>query len=283
MLNEPPNKKERRPHPLERAPETRKPEPTTSENTNKQRVTLHIPMVRPRFVFVLIAINALVFALGLFDQSLQRTMFIQGAANQQAVLIGKEYYRLFTAMFLHADIAHVAMNMFSLYIIGLSVEAKFGHTRFLIIYLLGGLGGSILSVLMHNVLSVGASGAVFAVFGAELVFLYRHRKLLSTAGRAQLRNLLFIAGLNLAIGLVSTLGLGTVVIDNWGHIGGFAGGMALAWYLGPNFTLVRHPQVPDALIAQDLIGTNNRMQVVSLYATVLLVALIVGTLLIQPA
>src|SRR5690606_30425031 len=113
------------------------------------------------------------------------------------VLVQGQYHRLFTAMFLHAGLLHIFFNMYALYLFGSILEPLFGHLRFIIIYLLGGLTGSVLSVVLGDPnppfaqmvfagASVGASGAVFAIFGAEMVFIYRHRALLGERGRAQL-------------------------------------------------------------------------------------------------
>ena len=72
-----------------------------------------------------------------------------------------------TAMFLHANAAHILFNMMALWSIGQTVERMYGRWRFLAIYLLGGLLGSAFSVMLGGGSSVGASGAVFAIFGAE--------------------------------------------------------------------------------------------------------------------
>jgi len=280
MLNDPPpEKRPRRQHPLEQ-----RPAPSGEQREGgSQRVMLHIPVARPRLTYALIALNGAIFVIAFYLMSdLQRLDFYNwGASNPFYVLEQGEFHRLFTAMFLHGDITHIIFNMLSLYYIGATVERFFGTVRFAIIYLLGGLGGSVLSVLLNgdDVFSVGASGAVFALVGAELIFLYQHRKLLGQMARQQFRNLLFIAGMNLLIGFVGNAAAAGVRIDNWGHLGGLAGGLALAWFISPMFIPMRHPERPDALTIEDINPLEKHTQMLLLYVSALIALLIVGTFL----
>ncbi|HEX2620572.1 MAG TPA: rhomboid family intramembrane serine protease [Phototrophicaceae bacterium] len=277
MLNEPPDH-QRRVHPLERPPQT-----PAEHQPEEQQVMLHIPFVKPYIMWGLIAVNVLIYVIGWLIPRVGNDFLFYGANNQTAVLIDGEYVRLLYAMFLHASPAHVFFNMYALYAIGSSVEGLFGHARFIIIYLLGGLTGSLLSILLNgpDVMSVGASGAVFAIFGAEIVYVYQHRKLLGERGRSRLRSLLIIAGMNFALGLATSLNLGGVIIDNWGHVGGFLGGILLTWYIGPLFLLRRHPQREGAFLAEDANPLIKNYQVVSLYSAALIGILIVATLIMR--
>jgi rhomboid protease GluP len=273
--DQPPAPKPKRPHPLE---EPLPPEPTTPP---RQRGVLHIPVAKPRFTYILIGINVLIFiGMMIFPQQAE-SIYEFGANNHREVLQGGQYHRLLTAMFLHGSIAHVALNMYSLYIIGVTIERFFGNMRFLAVYFLGGLAGSILSVLLNgeNVFSVGASGALFAVFGAEIIFLYKHRKLFGEMGKQQLRQLIVIAGINFAIGIISTLDLnaGGVVIDNWGHFGGFAGGLLLAWFISPLFLLEKHATNENEFVVVDVNPLMTHYTNLLLYGSGLMVVLIIGT------
>jgi rhomboid protease GluP len=283
MLNNPPPGKPRRPHPLEQGPMPPPQEPGGPDEPQNQRVMLHIPVVRPYVVYALIAINVLIFFLAFYAFSdIQRLqLYNWGANNQRAVLEFGEYYRLLTAMFLHGSLVHILFNMYALWIIGQTVEGLFGHVRFVLIYFLGGLAGSILSVMLNpaGVTSVGASGAVFAIFGAEMIYLYEHRTLLGAIGRAQLRQLLMIAGINFAYGILTTFSPGGVRIDNWGHVGGFIGGLIMARLIGPIFIVRQHPQVRGALTADDINPLHRRQQPVLIYVSALLTLLILATLL----
>lgn len=295
MPNDPsrPPQRNRRPHPLEQQPPPRRSydddDNGDDDNGGARRpgmLPVRLPLTNPIATYVLIGINSLIFVVTHFIMSpLElRDVYNWGASNHTAVLEFGEYYRLITAMFLHGGLPHVLFNMYALYIIGQTVERFFGTPRFLLIYFLGGLGGSVLSVLLNSpqVTSVGASGAVFAIFGAEMVFLYRHRRLLGPAATFQLRQLLVIAGINFAYGLATSLAPGDGVrIDNWGHVGGWLGGLALAWIIGPILVVRPHPHEPGMLVGEDLNPLEDRYQPLLAYAVLLLGLLAVGTLVVR--
>jgi rhomboid protease GluP len=290
MLNEPPSS-ERRPHPLERRP-TSGPPPAPGEPP-RQRVTLHIPTVRPLVVYTIIAINVALFVIRALSPTLDEQIFEWGANMPSQILLKGEYYRLFTSMFLHAGIygpfggyalsnaLHIVFNMYLLYMIGSQLEPLFGHVRFALIYLLGGLGGSVLSTILSgpNIASVGASGAVFAIIGAEFVYLYKHRKLLGGRAQAQMRSLIIWGMMNFAFGALTAVAGTSVRVDNWAHLGGLLGGVSLAWFIGPLFIPKRHPDHPNELLAEDINPLKRRYVVLSLYISALLALLIVGALL----
>jgi rhomboid protease GluP len=244
-------------------------------------------MVRPTATFILLAINVVIFAVGFVSRSTQLELFSIGASRSYEVLVEGQYHRLFMAMFLHANTMHLFFNMYALYIIGRGVEPIFGHTRFLIVYLLGGLAGSVLSVVLGNpdpslgVPSVGASGAVFALFGAEMVYLYRHRKLMGQRATQQLRSLLMLLGINLVIGLASWFGNSGIRIDNWAHLGGLGGGLLLTWLLGPVFVVSESPEQPANLMAIDTNPLQKNLWLVSLYVIATIAVLAVFSFLVR--
>lgn len=282
MLNDP-RPPERRRHPLEEGPSR----PPTPEPPSEPQITLRIPLVPARATYILLAINLLVFGLGMVSPRMERDLFITGANRAYEVLVQGEYYRLFTSMFLHGSLMHIFFNMYALYIIGRGIEPVFGSVRFSLIYLLGGLAGSIFSVVMGNpdpftgVPSVGASGAVFALFGAEMIYLYRHRKLMGERASRQLRSLLMLLGINLFIGLASWVGSSAIRIDNWAHLGGLAGGLALTWLLGPIFSAKLDPEQPYRLIAEDTNTLQKNYWLVSIYGIVLVAVLAVVSFLVR--
>lgn len=127
-----------------------------------------------------------------------------------------EYYRLVTAMFLHASITHILFNMWALYVVGAQLEAMLGRVRFLVLYFLAGLGGSALVYLMTSPGSetLGASGAIFGLFGALFVF---GRRL-----QFDIRPIAFLISINLLLTF-------TISGISWqGHVGGLVAGAALA-------------------------------------------------------
>jgi rhomboid protease GluP len=152
-----------------------------------------------------------------------------GAKINAAIFAG-ELWRFITPIFIHAGIWHIFVNMYSLYAIGPGVEGFFGTQRMLVIYFFSGISSVIFSLAFSSYASVGASGAIFGLLGCFGAFLFIHRKSLGHSGRTYLRQVVLIALLNLALGLAPN-------IDNWGHVGGFLAGIALAWFLGPRFEL----------------------------------------------
>jgi rhomboid protease GluP len=223
-----------------------KPEPPQAEEAPKPKgIRLSLPGVieRPYLSYILIAINVFLFALKYLAPSFyEEQILLPGISYTEWILRDKEFYRLFTAMFLHANEMHLAFNMLALYSIGGYVERYFGHLRFILIYILGGLLGSLL-MLFFSEAGLGASGAIFAIFGAQIVFLYLHRELFGAAGRAQMWRSIQLMGINFLIGFAANIGSeyagGGLRIGNAAHIGGAVGGAMLAWYIAPRFILKR--------------------------------------------
>lgn len=267
---------QRRTHPLEQRPVLRRP---TAQQASGQQAQLHIPSVKPYVTYVLVAINVGLFVIGFILPRLGDDLFLWGALFPQQTILDKEYYRLFTAMFLHGSPAHILFNGYVLYSFGSQLERLVGHTRFGLIYLLGGLGGSVLRVLLGGadaVPSLGASGAIFAILGAYYIFLHQHNKLLGPGGKAIRQNLLFLGLLNLALGFFTNMSGAAVQIDNLAHVGGLLGGLVLAWFINPIYVLKRHPDYADDrhFQAVDINPLNRRYWIVSLYVAGLMAGLI---------
>ena len=187
------------------------------------------PEDRPFLTWALMAVNVLIFLAGFLSPELDWELFLRGALIPGFVVAEGEFYRMFTAMFLHGSPGHIFFNVYALFIVGRTVEPIFGRARFLLIYFLGGLTGSAFSLALGGIegASVGASGAVFAIFAAEAWHLFQHRGVYANV-KARLRHMLFLIGINLVIGF-----LPGSRIDNWGHIGGMLSGLLLAWRIGP--------------------------------------------------
>ena len=146
-------------------------------------------------------------------------------------IIGNNYlelFRLISSIFLHGGIIHLLCNMYSLYIIGPQLESFFGKTKFIIIYIFSGIVGNLLSMtlLQSNVVSVGASGALFGLLGSLLYFGYHYRVYLSGVIKSQIIPLII---LNLLIGF-SVPG-----INNLAHIGGLIGGLLITMTVGVKY------------------------------------------------
>ncbi|HIT90146.1 MAG TPA: rhomboid family intramembrane serine protease [Candidatus Merdenecus merdavium] len=150
----------------------------------------------------------------------ERFMFYHGAAFTPSILLSHEYYRLFTSMFLHFGIQHLFNNMVVLFFLGDVLEKQIGKTSFFLVYLLGGLGGNLLSLFVdvrtsQFAISAGASGAVFAIMGG-LVFLL-------TVNKGKIPN---ISPRRFGIMVFLSLyqGFTSVGIDNYAHLGGLISG-----------------------------------------------------------
>ncbi|HVA10492.1 MAG TPA: rhomboid family intramembrane serine protease [Acidimicrobiales bacterium] len=166
-------------------------------------------------VIALIAVNVACFVASGFGSSSALTRFALQPIDVHTV---HQYYRLVTAMFLHANLLHIASNMFTLLIVGPAVEVILGRTRFLVLYLIAGLGGSVCSYLLSPAaeLGVGASGAIMGLMGAYVVLALRQRRPMGPV--------VALLVLNLAIGF-------TGAIDWRAHIGGMVvGGLTALAY-----------------------------------------------------
>jgi rhomboid protease GluP len=127
--------------------------------------------------YVLIAANVAVYAFtSILSGSLTTGDDVAAAFGQiNAAVWNGEAWRLFTAMFIHADIVHIFGNMFFLLIFGLRAEDMFDIKEYLLIYLLSGLSGGLLTLTLWppETLSIGASGAIFGVLGATIIYARR--------------------------------------------------------------------------------------------------------------
>lgn len=148
-------------------------------------------------------------------------------------IIAGQFWRLITPILLHGSVLHLAFNMYALYVIGRGLEQQFGSGRYLLLYLVAGFTGNVLSFMITPNPSLGASTSIFGVVAAQGVFIYQNRELFGGNARAMLSNTLMVVALNLFLGATST------GIDNWGHLGGLLGGFAFAWFAGPLLSL--HP------------------------------------------
>jgi membrane associated rhomboid family serine protease len=143
----------------------------------------HPPLRKAPAVISLIVLNVAVFLFELAHPNWTEPEMLHrlGALEPYAVVVNGEYWRLFTALFLHYDIVHLLFNLFALYVLGVPLERTVGTVRFCACYLISGIGSSAgvvgLTVIgiVHAAQLVGASGCVMGVVGAWAGFLLRHR------------------------------------------------------------------------------------------------------------
>ncbi len=187
----------------------------------------------PRFVTtIIVAINVAIYLILAFlsrSLTIDQTLLVNAGAQVNFLVSQGQFWRIFTAMFLHFDIFHIGLNMLSLFFIGTAVEVFYGKWRYLVIYLASGiLGGIVTYFLMPpETFAAGASGAIFGVFGALGVFYLVNRRAMGSYGRSAIMNWVFWLGLNLVWGF-TTPGIG--ILD---HLGGLAAGIVVSLLLIP--------------------------------------------------
>jgi len=206
--------------------------PETPANPPPPRsVSVRLPVKQIWVTYSLIAVTVAVF----IGQMLTGTangwdlFSIWGAKVNEEILAG-QVWRFLTPMFLHGSPQHILFNMYALYSLGRNLEPAYGHKRFLILYLLAGYAGNVVSFMLTPSPSLGASTAIFGLLGAEGILWYQNRQLFGNASQRVIGNIVLIAGVNLFIGL-------SPGIDNWGHVGGLLGGLIFAWFAGPRLTV----------------------------------------------
>lgn len=184
------------------------------------------PSFVPVMTISLAAINIIAFfVLELFGDTQDVDFMMQiGAVYPARLTEDGEYWRLFTATFMHFGFEHLINNMLILLCAGRILERALGHLKFIVLYLCAGVGGSTLSFLQmlksgDYAVSAGASGAIFGIIGALLWIVICHRGRYETLTG---KGLLFMIVISLYYGIR------TGGIDNWGHVGGLLMGFVLS-------------------------------------------------------
>lgn len=188
---------------------------------------------KPIVTKILIIINILIYLicalLLMYKPELNIIINYYGANNYE--LIQSEgylgLYRLVTSMFLHADIFHIFFNMYALYIVGSQVERYYGAKKYLLIYFISGIVGSLFSnvFMTSGTISIGSSGAIFGLFGALAYFAYNYRAVL---GNFLKGSIIPVLAINLCLGLFIS------GIDVFAHIGGLIAGVMMSIIVGVN-------------------------------------------------
>jgi len=191
-----------------------------------------VPLTKPFFTFVLLGLIVLIWLwMEISGGSTNDVVLISFGANYGTLILSGELWRLFTSTFLHIGGQHLGFNVVGLVAFGFEMERIYGRGRFLFIYLLSGLFGSLLSFAWQGPLqySAGASGAIYGLIGMQVAFFFLYRHRMGEFGRQRRNSMLAIAG----IGLV--LGFTVMPVDNMGHIGGLIGGFIFGYLLAPRY------------------------------------------------
>lgn len=215
----------------------------------RQVVQLRLPLARPWLSWALLGAIVLIYLAQQASTALLGgdILLALGAKDNQSILAG-QWWRLITPMFLHLSLVHIAFNGYALYVLGPEVEAWYGTARFALIYFLAGIAGNVLSFAFSPNPSAGASTALFGLIATQLVFFYRNRDKFGAFGQRRLMNIIMLIVINFALGFSGG-------IDNFGHLGGFLGGAAVAWLLCPQYQV--EPLGPDG---QPYVVDRNSLQ-----------------------
>ncbi len=192
------------------------------------------PLVRrvfhPTVTYTLIGICVVVYLLQAATSNFPQFDITNLFDKNNTLILQGQIWRLFTPMFLHASILHIGFNMYALFFIGRDVERFYGRWRYLLLFLLSGFAGNVMSFMFSSYQSLGSSTSIFGLLGAEGVLIYQNREIFGPIARRALSQVVIVAVANFILGLTPNSG-----IDNWGHAGGLIGGTLFAWFSGPLF------------------------------------------------
>ncbi|PWT79904.1 MAG: hypothetical protein C5B58_12625 [Acidobacteria bacterium] len=199
----------------------------------KARSIRHSQLRNAPAVLILILVNAVVFLFELRVGNANNPIVLHriGALEPYAVLAHGEYWRLFTALFLHGGLTHLLFNVFALYVLGPPLERSIGTMRFTACYLISGLASSagvvVLTVigLVRVAQLVGASGCIMGIVGAWAGFLLRHRH--APHAKQRLANVVMIVVIQIAFDL------STPQVSMAAHLCGLIAGFFLGFILAP--------------------------------------------------
>ncbi len=192
--------------------------------------------------YALIVINVIIFLL-----SLVGIINVNDFAMNLYYIKQGEWYRLLTAAFFHADIIHILCNMYCLYVVGTQLENVLGKVKFIIVYIVSAIAGSLMSAALNGmaVTSIGASGAIFGIMGAMLYFGYHYRLYLGSVMMSQIVPLII---LNLLLGFMIPN------VDNYAHIGGLIGGLFAGMAVGVEGKSSKSDSINGIVVTLILLG-----------------------------
>ena len=182
-------------------------------------------------VLILLTVVVFLFEISVGDWNDPEVLHRIGALEPYAVVVQGEYWRLFTALFLHGGFTHLFFNVFALYVLGPPLERSIGTMRFVLCYLISGLAsgagvvGLTLIGLVHPVQLVGASGCIMGIVGAWAGFLMRHRH--APHAKQRLANVAMIVAIQVAFDL------STPQVSMSAHLCGLIAGFFLGLVLAP--------------------------------------------------
>ena len=219
-------------------------------DTTQKKNKIYEDIFKPKKAIVTNAIIlacVLYFILMVFNTNgnLSANNLLKYGANYQGYVQSGEWYRLFSCIFVHASILHLLLNMYAFKIIGSQVESFLGKIKFIVVFIVSGLIGSLFSAILTKSVSVGASGAIFGVLGSLLYFAYHYRLIL---GNSLKYEILPVVIFNLLIGLFIP------GVDVWAHIGGLVGGIFATMAVGVPGKINKRSIINGTICTMLLIG-----------------------------
>ncbi|ABL98944.1 rhomboid family intramembrane serine protease [Shewanella amazonensis] len=210
------------------------------------------PKTKPVVTWWLLGLNLVIFGIYGFDLSMIDPIFEQFALVPNQVMHGSHVWTLFSHMFLHGDIIHLAGNMYFLYVVGDNLEDALGRARFLGLYLVCGLAAAAAQIISEpgsDIYMVGASGAIAGLFGMYLLwFRYASLTFMFIVFQKKVSPLVFF-GIWLALNIFGLYMAGEGVAY-WAHIGGFVAGLIIGKLMytsvmaaNPMLALMNSPEV----------------------------------------
>jgi membrane associated rhomboid family serine protease len=226
---------------------------------------------QPTVTYLLIGVTAGISLIALFGASSDVVRLLM---LDKVALGHGEWWRLFTVTLVHGNLLHLGFNMYALFIVGPLVEALYGRALYLLFYLLAAAAGSVASYLFVPTNSVGASGAIFGLFGVLLTATYVHKPALGRQARGLTGQIALLIAINLAIGF----GLGGGVIDNAAHVGGLIAGAWLGFVVVPRGTATlasfwHGVPRPDGVVGDERLALVGRTLAVLLVPAIVLIGL----------
>ena len=199
-------------------------------------------MGRPYVTFALVGINVFIWLLmTLAGGSTKIPILVKFGAQMNLLVSSGDYWRLFTPMFLHIGVIHLLFNCVALLIFGRVPEILYGKARYIAIYLISGYVGNLLFLALGkpNIVSAGASGAIFGIIGANIPLgQHLEEKGILSDKRQQL------AGVGYVIYMLVG-GMGEEGINIWAHVGGLIAGLILGYALLPEFSRSKTGDEPE--------------------------------------
>jgi len=211
------------------------------DTTVKDALSFFLPKKEFYFTPLIIDLNILVFIMmvvsGLGFMSFKADDLLLWGANFKPVTTNGQWWRLLTSIFLHGGLIHLLANMYALVFIGIFLEPQLGKMKYLLVYLFTGIAASLTSLWWHDAtVSVGASGAIFGLYGVFLGLLLTKSLPKTMTNKAFLTSILLFVGYNLLMGL-------SAGIDNAAHVGGLLSGLIIGLILSQQVKQQKQEQV----------------------------------------